>query len=514
MRAPFRTAGRAIARSGASGARAAARGGALALGVLLLVAGRPAGAEEPLRWGAFRVVAEAPADTLGFLRALDLAGRPVSAAPLGEGIERGLRVLAAEGYPFAVARPGAFTVEGGRLGGVIRLDPGVRARLGGLILPGGAVTRNATALRLAGVRPGETYTGEQDRRVQERLARSGLFTRVGTPELVPGEDPDAVLLRVPVAEPPYTRFTGVLGVSGRDSRVTGLVDLDLANIAGTARRASGRWESRGDGLTRFHLHYREPWLPVIPVGVEGDLAHDVNTGVYSHTTWEVAGSLAWSNGWVFRLGRGGSRSVEVAGERTTVRESFTLAGVEVDRRNSVLVPTAGVRAMLESRRGTKRWIPPGDSLETRVDRTRWTAEAEGYRRVGRTWLAALRARFDYLETPEDSLPRYDLFAVGGAASLRGYREEQFLTPAAWVVQAEWRRLLDDRGSSLYLFSDAAFISPRSGRSLRDTFERFLLGTGVGVRQASRLGILGVEYGVAKGESPLDGRIHLRLDAVF
>ena len=123
-------------------------------------------------------------------------------------------------------------------------------------------------------------------------------------------------------------------------------------------------------------------------------------------------------------------------------------------------------------------------------------------------------RLLFLDSPEDTLPRYDLFAVGGATSLRGYREEQYLTPAAGILQVEWRWLQGEDGSALYLFTDAAFISPRQGRDQRDRFDTFLLGTGVGVRQASRLGILGVEYGVAKGENPLDGRVHLRLDTVF
>ncbi len=213
-------------------------------------------------------------------------------------------------------------------------------------------------------------------------------------------------------------------------------------------------------------------------------------------------------------GAGGSRAVDAGTAAGDVSEGFTLAGIELDRRNSVLVPTAGYRLGLTSRRGIKRYTPAGDSLRVRIDRTRWDVEGDGYRRVGRRWLAAVTANFRYLETPEDSLPRYDLFAVGGAASLRGYREEQFLTPGAFVLQVEWRWLQDDRGSALYLFDDLGFISPREGRSLRDTFHTFLMGTGVGVRQASKLGVLGVEYGVAKGENPLDGRIHLRVDAVF
>jgi outer membrane protein assembly factor BamA len=490
-----------------------------AVAALLAVSALPAAAAGPsagerLRWGRIALVASAPMDSAAWRDALDLEGRPLDEAPLEAAIRRGLRALAARGYPFAVARPRGFDLDGDRVSGRIEVDPGVRPRIAGITLDGAKVTRTATALRISGLEPGRVYTSREDRAVRERLSRSGLFSSVGEVTLLPGMEEDAVLLRVPVTEPPYTRFRGVLGVSGRESRLTGLVDLDLANIAGTARAAAGRWENRGEGLSRFALHYREPWLPLIPIGVRGDLAHDVNKDVYSYTRWEVTGDVTMAGQWTIRAGKGGARAVRAGTGAGNESEGYLVAGLEWERRNSTLNPTAGYRLFLESRRGTKTFLPAGDSLEVRVDRTRWNVGGEGYRRVGRQWLGVLKLRFDYLETPEHSIPRWDLFAVGGALSLRGYREEQFLTPAVWTVQTEWRWLQGGLGSALYLFADAAFLAPGEGRRLADTFRTFLLGTGIGVRQGSPLGILGVEYGIAKGESPLDGRIHLRIDAVF
>jgi outer membrane protein assembly factor BamA len=469
---------------------------------------------QELRWGRIAVAAAAPMDTAAFREALDLEGRLVDDAPLDAALRRGLRALAARGRPFAVARPRGFDLAGDRIVGRIEVDPGIEPRIAGITLDGASVTRTGTALRLSGITVGQVYTSREDRTVRERLSRSGLFRSVGEVTLLPGLDEDGVILRVPVTEPPYTRFRGVLGVSGRESRLTGLVDLDLANIAGTARAASGRWEDRGNGLSRFALHYREPWLPLLPVGAQGDLAHDVNEDVYSFTKWEVTGDLTLGGQWTIRAGRGGAKAVRAGSATGTENEGFYVAGLELERRNSALNPTAGYRLFLESRRGTKTFTRSQDSLEVRLDRTRWNVGGEGYRGFGRHWLGVLRLRLEYLDTPEDSIPRWDLFAVGGATSLRGYREEQFLTPAAWTLQAEWRWLQGTQGSALYLFTDAAFLAPDAGRRLADTFRTFLLGTGIGVRQASKLGILGVEYGVAKGESPLDGRIHLRIDAVF
>jgi len=194
-------------------------------------------------------------------------------------------------------------------------------------------------------------------------------------------------------------------------------------------------------------------------------------------------------------------------------ETFTLFGIGFDHRNSALNPTGGFKIYTETRRGSKSY-PTTDSTSVKVSRERWAAAFEGYHRVGRPWLLSVRSRFDALQTPEPVIPRYELYAVGGATSLRGYREEQFLTPMAWVVQTEWSLLVGNGGSRLFWFVDVGFLGTPEARALGGLFDQVPVGTGIGVSQASRLGILGVEYGWAKGENVLDGRIHLALNARF
>ena len=494
----------------------------VAVGVLLLpalsgFAAAPADTSAAdLVWGDLVIESPIPLENLGFEPELSLRGEPVAMASLEPLIQRVLRTLADAGYPFAVVRPQGFDLDKeGRVGGVLLVEPGSFIRLAALALDGAKVTRPGTALRLAGLHAGQKFTGREPERVRERLLRTGFFLDVGEVTVLPGAGADEVVLRVPVAEPAYTRFRGILGVSGPDSRVTGLVDLDLVNLAGTAREASASWEDRGGGLARYRIRYREPWLPLVPVGVEGSLSHDVNDNRYSFTRWEVLGDLALGP-WRFRLGAGGSSATEVLAGGVNSDEDFVVGGIVLDLRNSVLNPTAGWRVETVNHRGSKSFsaVDTASVVPDPVERTRWEAAFEGYRRFGRRWLGALFTGFHYLDSPEPDLPRYDLLSVGGANSLRGYREEQFLTTMAVTLKTEWRLLQGERGSALYGFGDAGWIATDPDPHRRDNPDLFLLGYGLGVRQAAKVGVFGVEYGVARGESPLDGRIHLRLDAVF
>jgi outer membrane protein assembly factor BamA len=250
---------------------------------------------------------------------------------------------------------------------------------------------------------------------------------------------------------------------------------------------------------------------VIGIGLEGSLEHDVNENLYSYTKWEAIGDLLLGDQWTLRFGRGGSRAVETIEGASPETEGYFLAGVDLDKRNSARNPERGFRITGESRRGTKTFTP--DSVEVRIDRTHWLLGGETYQPVGRKWLGVLRGKFEFLQTPEDSVPRWDEIAVGGANSLRGYREDQFLTLGATILQGEWRLRQDNLGSAVYAFADAGFIQD-DGHRLGDLFDRFLLGTGLGIRQAKGPGILSLEYGIPKGSSPLEGRLHVRLDAVF
>jgi len=474
-----------------------------------------AGNDSDAIWGALRIESDVDLRALGWDGDLGLRGRPVSEAGLDRAVTTLLAVLAEAGYPFAEVRPGSFDREDDRITGVLRVDPGTPAHVEALILEGAEVTRTGTIYRVAGIKVGQRFTGKETGQVEERLRRSGLFTMVNDIQVLPGTEEGGVVLRARVTEPSYTRFAGIVGL-GKGGEVTGLLDLQLKNLAGTAREGAVTWQNQGAGLTRFHLSYREPWLPVIPVGLAGLLKHDVNSGVYSYTQYELTGDLTVAFRWTFVLGLGGASAVETADTGVKSDESYFLAGATYDSRTSVWNPLGGAYLTLQSRRGDKKVRPAdGAGPEVRFDRTRWTVAGEMYQRAGARWLGSARTRFNYLDTPEEIIPRYDLYAVGGALSVRGYREEQFITNLAWTFQTEWRLMQDAKGSAVYALLDGGLISDRKENgSYTGRFDSFLLGYGVGVRQVTRLGVLGVEYGIPRGTGVLDGRIHLRVAAAF
>jgi outer membrane protein insertion porin family len=105
-----------------------------------------------------------------------------------------------------------------------------------------------------------------------------------------------------------------------------------------------------------------------------------------------------------------------------------------------------------------------------------------------------------------SLTEPELYRLGGPGTVRGYREDEFVSARLGWFTTEARYLLD-RASSVYPFLDVGVYQDSSGWQVRP-------GYGVGTKVATPVGVLGLDYGVAFRDSPLHGKVHLSYDITF
>jgi outer membrane protein insertion porin family len=117
--------------------------------------------------------------------------------------------------------------------------------------------------------------------------------------------------------------------------------------------------------------------------------------------------------------------------------------------------------------------------------------------------------FEGLYTDERVIPVSDQFKLGGANSVRGYREEEFFgTQIAWA-NLEYRFLLD-RNSRLFLFADYGYFERKARGGTEKALKRISsdkLGYGFGLRIDSKAGLMGIDYGLGEGDSFSQGKIH-------
>ncbi|MBI5059846.1 BamA/TamA family outer membrane protein [candidate division KSB1 bacterium] len=367
------------------------------------------------------------------------------------------------------------------------------------------------------------YSDAAVARGKRRLARLDFLRSVGDPRIVVREDGSSGV-QFPVEEARATRLDAVAGYlpgeQGKNGTVSGLVNLDFINLLGSGRKGHVHW-ARPDSRTQsVEIAYREPWVLNSPLSLAGDFSQRIDdTSYVTRKMGVVADAELGSNVVVTGAVRFEAVLVDSASAvRLGLANSSTVVfetGLAIDTRDFPPNPRRGFRFATTVGSGTKRRERLNDSLDAgRFGVRRVSADAEAVAEPLPYWVASLALHARGTESDEPEIPVSDMYRLGGARTLRGYREEQFQGSRLGWASAELRYLLGE-ASRLYLFADAGAIyrevRTASGPASSSLFRP---ATGVGLRLESTLGTWGFDYGVGQDDRVLNGKVHFSLFTSF
>ena len=392
-----------------------------------------------------------------------------------------------------------------------------------VVVEGLAKTKKSLAVKIAGIEAGTEYRAQVLEDAFLRLTASGVFTEVDYPTVrmsADGQGVDAVL-HVEEPERAHT-FAGALGYAsaeaGEERTLSGLVQLDLNNIGGTLKDLGVLWTNDGAGRNETHIRYRdrlffgrrlEAGLRLEQVG-QDTLYTWQSAGVdFSRNVGRAMGTLLGA-----RVGAFGDRNVYSSG--TLVRSTRWRARLGAsalrgsERRGGYGNLEAAVTFATKSNTYREGFTGPADVRQTIYDGALVAVVP-----VWRSLNYALDARADWLQTSEASVPLPEQFYIGGARTVRGYRENQFHGRHVAYARNE-RRLGRTPREGLYVFVDAGSVeqeTPTADGGV--TLDRLgLAGWGFGVRSFSRVGRIDLSFAVSDGVSLQQTKIHVLLEQNF
>ncbi len=180
--------------------------------------------------------------------------------------------------------------------------------------------------------------------------------------------------------------------------------------------------------------------------------------------------------------------------------------ISYDTRNSPVTPTSGV--LYETGYEFGRKSIAGTSSETR----RLTFELEVYYSPGTRQVLAGFVHGRGFSSP--LMGQSDLFRLGGATTLRGYRENQFQGSRIGWATLEYR-LLTGGSSYFYAFVDGGYIAvPDRPLAALSPMELTRIGYGAGTRTATALGLITVGLAFGEGDTFRTAKLHVRLSNEF
>ncbi|HDQ99248.1 MAG TPA: hypothetical protein ENN51_03040, partial [candidate division WOR-3 bacterium] len=398
----------------------------------------------------------------------ELSGNvPLAVAVLERAAFRVVSLYEAAGHPLATVNVRAVEPVGPRRYAVtLEIDEGDPVRVERLEFPGAEPISPRVLARIARFRPGPW----QPRLVeawQRNLATSGLV-RVEARELVAGAG--GYGLRFRVRPERVNRASGAVGYDAAEAELAGFARIQLANIANTGRRLVAAWESFR-GRTRYELGYVEPWLFGSALSLHVEARHRSLDTTAARTELELGAGLPIAPELELTFGTGYE---QVAGldPSALARTAWAATGLTYDTRPTPVNPEGGIMAGLRTRAGTRR----GRDSSHFVGRIEADAVLAGPR-LG-PLVPENRFQGRVVET-RAALSELELYRLGGAATVRGYREDELTARRVGWWNFELRYPVDP-ATAVYGFLDAGLAGLPGGR-------RFLPGYGIGARVGTRIG---------------------------
>jgi outer membrane protein assembly factor BamA len=237
----------------------------------------------------------------------------------------------------------------------------------------------------------------------------------------------------------------------RQSKWVGEVSLDLPNIMGTLRHVQVHWRRLSAVTQTFSILYAEPRLPLLPLGARLVFHQDLRDTLYVQRELKLQFTslpgLRWSTalGIGFRdlrVTRHGSAEGIVPYQHQNI--NLSLQRQTFDHPAN---PQSGFRVGLALEGGTLR----GEVMHPHATLGRGELHLEGVLSWAKLTLA------ENIQAMGVTAFRYkpqlaDFGRFGGSATIRGYREDQFLAPWGLVSRSELR-YRTGRDGRLHLFLD-------------------------------------------------------------
>jgi outer membrane protein assembly factor BamA len=434
-------------------------------------------------------------------------------------MERMLDLYDRRGFPFASMRVTAFDVEMrddracARI--VVTIEEGDPFIISEITVEGNNLTKTEVILRETRIETGSAFDPDNMREVRRSLERLRFFSSVSEPQLYIRDGRGGVLLRV--SEGSTNMFDGVIGYQpprrdGEEGYLTGLVNLSFRNIFGTGRRMDARWERATQSISELDIRYLEPWLFGFPLNIQAGLFQRQQDSSYVRRSFDASVTLL--AGRDVQLTARGSRIDVIPSEFSAIAgltSSTTWSGgaqLLIDTRDDIYNPRSGIQLRNSWDGGTKSRTSAATFERTSHFVQRIEIDAAAYRELFPRVIAA--ASLHGRELRGGAMDVSDLYRLGGATTLRGYREEQFTGTRLGWVNAEIRYSLGRRSFAFSFYDFGYMFQSADAEQVREETSLSRGGYGLGLRLETGLGIMSVSYALGEGDALGDGKIHFGL----
>jgi len=381
---------------------------------------------------------------------------------------------------------------------------------------GSEYTRTGVIIRESRLRTGGAFSQDALKKARDYVRKLSYIENADEPllyELIDGKS----LIQLTVKERRANRFNGIIGyIPSRASEKgysIGSFDINFGSLFGTGRKFQASWHKLDRTSQILKTYYEEPWIAGLPVNVSGSFEQSIQDSSFIKRRFTMGVYFRVNSAITAHLSLGGEQVIaeetgrNVFNERNS-RSTFYSAGVSYDKMDYRMNPRKGVYYATSVTQQSRKITEKGYAQERRNELDRKiNAEVEVAFPVRNPLILFVKAVWNQTSSSAGEIPVSQQWYLGGAASIRGYREKQFLAATAAWYNLEFRYLLN-RNSRLFLFQDGGFYQNKSGPLNRK------FGYGFGIRVDSRIGLIGFDFGIGEGDTFSTSKLHVIIQNTF
>ena len=399
---------------------------------------------------------------------------------------------------------------------VVKITKNKRVSVDSISVIGLENTKADVIIRESRLHAGDVFREERLIKAKEYVQKLSFISDVSFPELFELKNGKS-LVRFAVRERNSNKFNGLVGYvpsSGQENGYyIGTFLIDFSNLFGTGRSLQAEWQKLDVNSQLLRVFYEEPWVIGLPVTVNGQFEQSIQDSSFVKRTFTL-GLRYRLNSTVTAHAFFGREHViaDLIGRETfnlsNSRSSFYTIGISFDKLDYQLNPRKGISyATYVTQQNRKLNSDSNPSGESRIFDRKIRAEIEFAIPVTDKFVSYLKGVWKQTTGSGKTISVSQQWYLGGARSLRGYREKQFLAGKVAWYNLEFRYLVN-RESRLFLFWDGGFFQ-NQGESPRKKF-----GYGLGIRIDSRLGMIGFDLGLGQGDTFSTAKLHIFLNNAF
>ncbi len=352
-------------------------------------------------------------------------------------------------------------------------------------------------------------------RMSQKLSNTRLFDDVSEPEVIKNDQ--AWELSFTVKERPLTFFDLIVGYVPDQSGTAvivgnGALHIRNAGFDGTELRVN--FDRQSPRVGKMSIDVDQNLLFGYPLGINGAFSLARQDSLWQNRASKVG--IWWDIHESIRVFAAVQREVSTTATSTQTSANlwgtYGQIGIAFDTRNDAGITRSGLSATLVVESG-RQIVEPILSDRYNQSRRKITNGISVYIPLSsRNILIPSTSAATILTEREPFLN--DLFRIGGAKSLRGYREDQFFASSYLWGDLEYRYLLDT-SSYLFAFGSAGWLWTPPNESARTTSVRNEVRSfGLGLALRTNLGLLKLTYAKSPDDPFANAKVHVGVSSGF